>query len=123
MSGHSTAIITAGAAVAATITTGPLEQIVSDLSLALAFWGAMGGLLMGIWERQTWADLARSVASGGLLTFGLGQALPHILTWALGDALGGAISGGGLGGMAFTVGLMQAPILGRFMAAARGARK
>lgn len=119
MSGQSTAIIGAGAAVAATITTGPLEQIVSDLSLALAFWGAMGGLLMGLWERQGWADIARSVASGALLTFGLGQALPHVLSWMLGDQLGQAISGGGLGGMAFTVGLMQTPVLSRFMAAAR----
>lgn len=124
MTGQSSTLVFAAASAAAAVTAGPLAQVVNELSLMMALMGVAGGATWTLANRMGARDFLRSACLGGLLAFGLGRTSPDLVGYLFGDQIGAAFDAGGLGAVAFFIGLMQEPIVvGLKRAARRGGAK
>lgn len=97
------------------------EQIFSDIALALAFFGGLGGAVRAMVLKTRWAETARVMSVGAITAFGLGTLAPIILKPFIGD-LPPQISGhlGTLCATAFVVGLINVALVERFVIKAKG---
>lgn len=97
------------------------DQIFSDIALALAFFGGLGGAVRAMVLKTRWAETARVMSVGAATAFGLGTLAPMILKPIIGD-LPPEISGhlGTLCATAFVVGLINVALVERFVIKAKG---
>lgn len=93
------------------------RAILSDKSLLLAAFGALGGAVRSAAIRTSWREGVRVVFIGGATAFGVGEYAPVILEPIIGDGL--LKTEGTIGALAFLVGLSAVTIIERVVDANR----
>lgn len=93
-----------------------VNQVFSDRSLILAFFGALGGAVRSAAIKTTWREGLRVIFIGASTAFGIGALAPQILKPWIGDLPEGmAGTLGTLCASAFITGLISVTLIERFI--------